>query len=118
MSGLRSALFLAGLFAVAPFAARADEGVATREQNSTADQASAERPRFNAAANARQGLMLETLIAPGSKQAGRVTAVALSGYDGARQGMTVRSFVDANVFGALDVRMGVSYLPNGVENAA
>jgi hypothetical protein len=101
---------------VIPCGAQAEEGDASDQGNEEAPLA--ERPRFAAAAHARQGLMLETLVAPGSRQAGRVTAVVLSGYDGARRGMTVRTFLDANIYGPLDIRAGVSYLPNGVENAA
>jgi hypothetical protein len=116
MSGLRSVLFLVALTLLVPHGVRAEEGPAS---DLTGEEAPpAQRPRFDAAANARQGLMAETLVAPGSRQAGRVTAVAFSGYDGARRGMIVRSFLDANIYGPLDLRAGVSYLPNGVENAA
>jgi hypothetical protein len=69
-------------------------------------------PRWDAAASARYGLTLPSLVAPGSLHTGRVTVTSLGGYERVRSSAIMRSYVDARLFGRLDVRAGVTYLPN------
>jgi hypothetical protein len=76
-----------------------------------------ERPRFNAASSVRNGLTLPILVAPGSVTASAATTVFWAGYDQARDSLTFRSHADLHVYGPLDARVGVTYLPNTMQNA-
>jgi hypothetical protein len=76
-----------------------------------------ERPRFNAAASVRNGVTLPILVAPGSAAASAASTVFWAGYDQALVSLTLRSHADLHVYGPLDARVGVTYLPNSMQNA-
>jgi len=87
-------------------------------QQADDEASSSPRPRFDAAASARQGMMLPDLVAPGSDRASRVTSTAWSGVDSARKSVVLRSFVDAHVYERLSVRAGVAYMPDPTARSA
>jgi hypothetical protein len=76
------------------------------------------RPRLEASASAKQGLMLPSLVAADTSQTTRVTGTSWAGYDAARSSFVLRTFVDANVYGPLALRAGVSYLPDSLNSSA
>ena len=90
--------------------ARADPAVEADAETS--------RPRFDAAASARQGMMLPSLVAANTDLTTRATATSWAGYDAARSSFVLRTFADATLYGRLAIRAGVSYLPDSAHTSA
>jgi len=86
-------------------------GSVARADGNPRDDKQVSRPRFDAAASGEQGLLLSSLVAPGSANASPVVATTWAGYDSGPGSPVVRSFVDATVYGPLALRAGISYVP-------
>lgn len=98
-------LMLAAVAMIGPEAARA-------QQPETDQGPPVERPAAGPA-SAREGLLLPETLSPASDRTSRATLATWAGYDQARRSAVVMSDADLKVWGPLDFRLGVTYLPDG-----
>jgi hypothetical protein len=89
-----------------------------RADASRSDAEHSGRPTFDAAASARQGMMLPSVVPTDTSLATRGTATSWAGYDAARSSFVLRTFADATLYGRLALRAGISYLPDSLNSSA
>jgi hypothetical protein len=70
------------------------------------------RLRFDVSDAAARGMLLPTVIAPGSDRKDLVVAHVVGGYDSALDTSVMRAIGDVKLIGPLDVRFGVTYTPD------
>lgn len=64
-----------------------------------------------------QGLVMPTLIAPGTGRS-RAVAQVVGGYDGAEHTAVLRASADVQIIGPLDARVGLTYTPDALNGEA
>jgi hypothetical protein len=93
-------------------------GEAHADTSSDREHAEPSHPWFDAAASARQGMMLPSVLPTDTELASRATATTWAGYDSARSSFVLRTFADATVYKRLALRVGMSYLPDSLNQSA
>ena len=75
------------------------------------------QPHWDAAASIQHGQTFATLVPPGSNEASFTTVTLLSGYDAAYDSFAMRAHADTRIWGPVDFRAGMTYVPNGVSGS-